>query len=67
MTKQLEELATKTDDLSSIFRIYREEWEKKAVYYLHMHALATIYFHTKYYKHFKEKIIMKIIINFENV
>lgn len=29
MTKQLEELATKTDDLSSIFRIYREEGEKK--------------------------------------
>lgn len=32
MTKQLEELATKTDDLSSIFRIYREEGEKKKLF-----------------------------------
>lgn len=70
MTKQLEELATKTNDLSSIFRIYREEGENgllQAVYYLHKHAVASTHFHTKYYKHFKEKIIMKIIMTFGNV
>lgn len=70
MTKQLEELASKTNDLRSIFRIYREEGENgllPAVYYLHMHAVASTHFHTKYYKHFKEKIIMKIIMTFGNV
>lgn len=70
MTKQLGELATKTDDLSSIFKIYREEGENRllqAIYYLRMHAIASTHFHTKYYKHFKEKIIMKIIMTFRNV
>lgn len=42
MTKQLEELATKTDDLSSIFRIYREEGGKKSCL-LPPHACSSNY------------------------